>query len=564
MKIRKVTIVLLVILAATSAVAILYAGKHLILNRFKASLIERAESSGRIGLAIDAISYIPLKGICLTGVSFYKNELHEDRLLTISHCFVKFPIIKLLLYKTFSSVITVHDARGAGNSFNGALGMEIKTNVEITSLEDALKAIKNIRFYNFSAKAAAVDLKGLNGVITFSPSSIKSSDLSLSINDEACKLHFIVNEPLGELSSEIVISSQKIGLTANIGKESGIYKISKLEGTAFSSRFDFTGELIPGDGSESPALSLYGTANVDVKDIELFVSPDLKKSLRSLRLEGVLENSVYFKTDLRSMQAFELGIKSSAESLKIGNVKLSALRMDTRIEDGVANIPLFNAHLYGGVLNSSAMFDLTDKGLPYKLDCRLNAMDIRMLIENTPLGGKNIRGVISSEFSLQGKAKDIDSTEGRGRIIVQNANLGPMPLLTPLLGNIYGYFQRVFPELRKVDITGGSADFYVAKKRVTTDNLVLTGEAISITANGYIDFDKNLEFEVENKISQDLTGGGDFQGSLQDIVVQFGKFISKARLTGTLEKPKWKFEYLGGMENILKGGLQKLLKDIFE
>ncbi|MCQ9207516.1 MAG: AsmA family protein [Omnitrophica bacterium] len=564
MKIRRFTIVLLIILAATSAVTILYAGKLLILNRFKALLIERVESSGRMNLAIDAVSYVPMKGICLTGVSFYKNELREDRLLSISRCFVKFSVIKLLFYKTFSPMITVYDARGAGNSFNGVLGVEIKTNVEATSPEGALKAIKSIRFYNFSAKTAAVDLKDLSGTITFSPGSIKSSNLSLSINGEACKLHFTVSNPLGELSSVIVVSSQKIGLTVNIDKKNDIYKISKLEGTAFSSRFDLVGELTSRDGTDGATLSLYGKANVDVKDIEFFVPPDLKKSLRGLRLEGVLENSVYFKTDLRNIQAFELGIKSNAESLKIGNVKLKALRMDTRIKDGVVNMPLFNARLYGGVLNSSAMLDLTDKRLPYKLNCKLSAMDIRPLIKNTPLKGKNVRGVVSSEFSLQGKAKNADSMEGRGRIIAQNANLGPMPLLTPLLGNIYGYFRRVFPELRKVNITGGSADFYVANRRVMTDNLVLTGEAISISARGYIDFDKNLDFEVENKISQNLTGGGGLQGSLQDIVVQFGKFISKARLTGTLDKPKWKFEYLGGIENILKGGLQKLLKDILE
>ena len=140
-----------------------------------------------------------------------------------------------------------------------------------------------------------------------------------------------------------------------------------------------------------------------------------------------------------------------------------------------------------------------------------------------------------------------------------------MPLLTPLLGSLYGYFQSSMPGLKSVDITKGKCDFVVKKRKIKTNNLVLWGDVVSINAKGYIDFDTNLNFEVENEfVEPDPTKPGDWQTDLQELISTVGKFVSKAYLTGTLENPKWKFQYGGGMEDFLKGGLNNLLKGVFQ
>jgi hypothetical protein len=139
-----------------------------------------------------------------------------------------------------------------------------------------------------------------------------------------------------------------------------------------------------------------------------------------------------------------------------------------------------------------------------------------------------------------------------------------MPLLTPLVGSLYGYFQKLFQGLKKINITDGSCDFRIANRRISTNNLVLWGEIASVHGKGYIDFDKNLNFEVENRfLEPEKADLSDWEETLQEMISKFGKLMSRARLTGTLDKPKWKFEYLGGIENILKGQLEKVFKDIF-
>jgi len=46
--------------------------------------------------------------------------------------------------------------------------------------------------------------------------------------------------------------------------------------------------------------------------------------------------------------------------------------------------------------------------------------------------------------------------------------------------------------------------------------------------------------------------------------VQFGKLISKAYLTGTLKNPKWRFEYLSGINKVFGGGLGNVLKNLLD
>jgi len=560
MKARKFIVILAVFLAVTAAVFTFYAGRQFLFYKLKSFLINKIETSTALGIKIEEVTYAPSRGIRLAGVSLYRSVSYKQKLLDATYLYIKFPLLKFLLAKTFSPALLIHELKAKDILVNGVVGTEIKR-IEITSPEDALKAIKNVWCSRLSIKGTFLNIENANGAMDVAPDSIEASRIDFVLNGEPCRLAFDIADPLGEFSSEFRLSSGKINLVSKVKKEKEIYKISEIKGNAFNSPFDFVGEFSNGPPR---VLSLYGKANIDIKDALYFAPRRLKQSVGRFNPEGVLQNSVYFKTQIGNAPEWELGVKSSAEYLKLGNVRLDSFRMDTRINNALVTIPLLNAYLYNGALSARATLDLTDERLPYEASCKLSNINVGPILEQTNLKGKNIKGTLLSEFTLRGEAKNIDSMRGTGRVVIKNANLGPMPLLTPLLGNVYGYLRHALPELKKVNIQAGSADFYIANRKVQTDNLVLSGELIGIYAKGYVDFDKNLYFEVENQISGEPIGGGDWQAGLQEMIVQFGKLVSKARLTGTLEKPKWKFEYFGGMENVIKGGLQELLKGIFE
>ncbi|UCD55659.1 MAG: hypothetical protein JSV93_02405 [Candidatus Omnitrophota bacterium] len=528
MLIRKIIITLLISILAL--VIISYAGKQFILERFKTYLIEKVESSTPKGITIKDISYMPLKGIGLAGVTIYKDKFYQEKELYIPNLYIKFSFIKFLANRTFSPTIILSDLQLKNATLNGSFGFSIKLFKKIKTAEDTLESIQNIWFSNFAIKSGALNVRNINGVIYISTASIKTPGLRFVLNGKPSNINF----------------------TARMKKEGEIYKIPEIKGSFLNFPFELMGEF---ENTETPILSLYGKLDIDIEDMIRFA-------------EGRVSNSIYFKVNLKEFSSYELGVKSNADYLKIRNVKFDKFYMDARIKDGVLHVPTLNAYPYNGMLVSSAQLDTSDGLMPYQVSGRLSGIDITALLENTKLANKGISGLLSSEFAIKGNAKSVNSMQGAGNIFIKNANLGPAPLLTPLVGNLYGYFQNLFQGLKKINITGGSCNFRIADRRVSTNNLVLWGEIVSIHARGYIDFDKNLNFEIENRfLEPEETGLSDWEKTLQDMISKFGKLMSRARLTGTLNKPKWKFEYLGGVENIfkgeLKGQLENILKDIF-
>ena len=120
------------------------------------------------------------------------------------------------------------------------------------------------------------------------------------------------------------------------------------------------------------------------------------------------------------------------------------------------------------------------------------------------------------------------------------------------------------PGLRGVEISGGACDFIIKDRKIMTDNLLLWGNTLNIKARGYIDFDKNLNFDVENELKEMSGTEKDWQKAITGIIAGVGKFMGEARLTGTLSKPKWEFKYFNRFEDALGGKLKEVFKDIFE
>ena len=563
---RKLILAFVVFVIAISLLA--YFGKQFLLNKFRSGLIEAVEKSTPKGLMIERIGYMPLQGVHLADIAFYKNKTYLEKEFYIPSVYIKFPVMALLIKKTFSPVITIDNLKGEGFILNGSFGFSLKLPVKIEKPGDLLNVINDIEFSSLSFRTAVLDLQKIKGTASITPEVIKTSGITFVLNGEPCKLNLRVVNPLLDLSSELKISSPKINIIANVKKEKEIYEISKFKGNFLNSSIDFIGELSMEEvnAGKEPLLSLYGKADVDIADMMRFAPGRLQGFAESLDLKGVLKSSVYLKSNLKRFSKSEVGLKTSADFIQIRGLKVDKFYTDMRVKDSVISVPMISAYPYGGVFTASAEADLNKELIPFQFEYKLSDMNIAMLIKDTALGEKNIKGTLSSELTVKGNAKDAVSVSGAGKIVIQNANLGPMPLLVPLLGHLYGYAQQVVPDLKKVNITSGTCDFYIKDRKILTENLVLWGDIINIHARGYMDFDRNLNFEVKNEFVKpkkvkevDL-----WQANFQKMLVDFGKLVSKAYLTGTLEKPKWRFEYLSGVQNALKGGFDQFLKGIFE
>lgn len=570
MKSQKTRVVLIFLLAAALATAALYGSKRFLIKKVSLFLIEKIEAFTLKGVKITDIGYVPGKGMRFEGVRFYSDISCATEECYISLVYIKFPPLKLLSDRIFSPAITVHGMESTNFSINGTFGFSMKVDKKSGPQQEILKKIERIWFKKISVKNVYIDIEKLNGIVNIAAKAVKTDGISFVLNGESCTLSIDMADPFDDFSFWLKLSSPNINLACSLSKENMLYKIAELRGGILNSSLELSGEMLLPDNSgpkneKTPVLSLYGKISLETSDVSPFAPDKLKDALVLLKPEGRIESSIYFNGNPENMRDCEVDIKAKAVYLKVRDFTIDDIYLALRLKDGLLEIPVIKARPYGGVLMSSAKLNIAETEMPYEMSCRLGNINITSIIKNTALGDKDIKGFLSSEFALEGDLRDAVSARGSGKIFINNANLGPMPLLTPLLGHLYGYFQHMLPEFKKIDITRGSCNFHVSDRRVMTENLVLWGNIISIHARGYIDFDRNLDFEVENKISETEEAEKlDWQTTLQEIIVGFGKLMGKARLTGTLENPKWKFQYLGGAQNVLKEGLGKFFKGIFE
>ncbi|OGW74939.1 MAG: hypothetical protein A2Z72_07390 [Omnitrophica bacterium RBG_13_46_9] len=566
MKVWTKEVIITVAVSLVVTCVAIYVKKDLIFDTYKVFVIKRMVTSIKRGIEIEKVGNVSLKGVCLVGFSVYRDALNKEKVLYLPELYIKFPLLKLLTKRVFSPTITLDNAQLGNIRVSGTFGFSAKLLKKGQENIDILETIQNINFRNFHVKSSFFDIDSINGSIDISPKYIGIYEMRFTIKGEPCNLYLKAVNPKNELYMTFKIYSQKINIVSNVKQVEGVYKIPKIEGNFFNSSFELMGEL---ENPTEPRISLFGKADIDIKDMAYFASQEIRKYMEFLDPEGKISSSLYFNGKLNNFSDWKGEAKSNAETIKVLNFNLDDFSMDTRIKGGIIYVSLFSAYSNTGSLTSAMTFDPQRKGTaPYQIKCKLNNIDIGVLLKNTKLGNRDIRGYLFSEIAVNGDAENrdlmINSMEGNGRIFINDANLGPMPILAPVIGNLYGYFQNVMPALKKIDITKASADFYISNKTVSTNNLILWGNIINIHANGYMDFDTNLDFKVESKIVEsEKTEGSDLQTDIQELIGRFGNLMGSGRLTGTIKKPKWKLEYLGGVNNVIKEGINKVFKNIF-
>jgi hypothetical protein len=129
-------------------------------------------------------------------------------------------------------------------------------------------------------------------------------------------------------------------------------------------------------------------------------------------------------------------------------------------------------------------------------------------------------------------------------IEISEADLGPMPILSPLIGDIYSILRGTIMATDDLNIRNAYAEFAIRNRRLTTRNAIMWGSNIAISAEGSVGFDGKLDLIVENKfLDSPVEEIENWQTALRNTLIRFGKALGKARLRGTVTDPKWEFDY---------------------
>lgn len=540
--------------------AVFFLAKDIIIKRLEKTVVTKIERAINKDIAIGGISYIPSKGVALKNIKIYKKDSSVEE-ASLKALYINVNLGQLIWSKRVMAVFNVDNLKKGALEADGIFIVKSGGIKNIFAPFESL-SLKSISIYRADILSPVIELEKISGDISIDADKVYSSAITFYHNQKPHNLSFSVKNPKTMPLADINVTDGTIDAHVNFMKiNQDTFEIKKAYLRLFNSYFDFTGTA---EDMKNPVLLLNGSLSFDTQDL-VKINPRFKKTYDYLRLEGVLEGEAYMSIPVKGgPAAWDMGLRGRSRKTRIWDYKFYDVSFVAAFKNGVISTPLLTASPYNGSLAANYKIGILEKGLPYVMNLKLDNIDINGLAQDSELKNKNILGKLYSELHLEGSAADNRTMAGKGTINIQDANLGPMPLLSPLVGQAYGALRSVIPNMKSIEISGGTCYFAVQDRKIMTNNLLLWGDALNIRAKGYIDFDKNLNFQVENELKEISAGEEDWQKGIVTLLTTMGKVLGSAYLTGTLKNPKWEFQYFSAVNTSTGESIKNIIKDIFE
>ena len=225
------------------------------------------------------------------------------------------------------------------------------------------------------------------------------------------------------------------------------------------------------------------------------------------------------------------------ENAGFNNIKFSGLSGKLKLDNNTLHTKDVEGSLYNGSFFSDFEMRLDNPSFPYMFSFKTEYMEIGKLLYDLDHKNTDVYGITHSSLSIKGNAVDNATMWGNGSLRITKADLGPLPILTPIVGNIYVAIQSIFAPDQVLKINAAELDFSIENKRVSTTNAVLSGDGVEMVADGYVNFDGTLNVYFKNQFINPEEAQSD--ESMQTSIIKTGRSLGSARLKGTIQKPKW-------------------------
>jgi hypothetical protein len=309
-------------------------------------------------------------------------------------------------------------------------------------------------------------------------------------------------------------------------------------------------------------LNIYGNIGFSLEDLATIAS-DYSESSGAMPWKGKCKGELYINGLLEEPRLLEIGFKLNSDRISYGEFQARNFVVKMVSKSGRAIFEKIALEPYGGTLDIIAVMDLNKDPMPYEISGHLRNIQIEELVKDTKLKNSRIYGNLNSSMKLAGLWQDPDSIRGEAWIHAKDAHLGPLPIFVPVVSHTVDLFAKLVPGYEKIMLREATGTFNITDRKITTDDFILWGNEASVLYEGYIDFDGNLDFRVENNFVEGLTDEKTDAGrTLSKFLTGMGSILSEARLTGTIKKPKYKFQPVG-FDKIFKERFKNVFEGIF-
>jgi hypothetical protein len=530
----------LILLLAALSVAVLYAiyGEK-VQNEIRSSLEAEMGKMADGKVVIDSVGYYPPFSFGMNGIEITPNDPRDEK-SDIDRLILTIDPFTLVKDKRLTSVIGIQRFRKGDIIWSAEIKTTSRPAADYISIMDPF-LLESVSVLNAELKIGHLKLKDILGTLDIKNGKVSGGKMDFGYDNKHYFLIFKADDE-GAKRYNVSFRTNNLSVTCKIAKKPGKVIIETLKGMFYIMKFNLYGEILNPTSSKSE-LTLDGTVQTSLEGISS-LPEGLGKFGREHRLSGVIRSTVNLRAPEPDINLLDIEGNLFADKLKFDQMKVEEINTKWTVKNGRFSAPAVNAKAYGGHLSGRLTVDIEENYLPYRSELKLTSLDFGDFIYDATKKKVSVYGTMEADLSVCGLAMKPDSIDGFGSMRIHDAGLGPMPIVTPLLGNIYVSLENYFPNKYKININSFSMDFLVKDRRIESENINLGSKVAAINAEGYMDFDGKIDFSLQNELRD--PPGDEFSGwqiSLRRAITELGRNLGKAHVHGTLNEPEWDFDF---------------------
>jgi len=287
------------------------------------------------------------------------------------------------------------------------------------------------------------------------------------------------------LTTELM--SKQTNLFTKINILRSAFRVVELEGKAFNSSFNITGD-VHFFNDAAPDLDFKGDLTLKLEDILPLIPDSLnskKEKITNLNPKGIISGNALFRGKLHKWRDWLLVFDVSSPQITINNYPFQDTSIQFVQRDNHISEFDINTKLYGGALSAFSTWNLLQKNIPGKLNLNLEKLDLSLWRKDKKIKNRNLAGDLSVNLEITGPAKSLKKIKGTGIFSITN-----------------GYLGRIIKLYPNAFFTDARADFIIQNLKAITENAELFSQVVDLSVAGWIDLNKELYFDIVPQVGK--------------------------------------------------------------
>ncbi|MDD4201906.1 MAG: hypothetical protein PHQ52_00375 [Candidatus Omnitrophica bacterium] len=532
-----------------------YSARKAIISAIETNLLESAEKATGKNIDISQISYAFPQGIVLSNITIYDHGKPRASGMYIKEIFLKPNIVQSFFSRQLLFTVIIKSFTWNDKSVSGTITLRSSHIKNWRKPFENIK-IESIIFSNTSISLKNLTMSDMSGDLSITDKVAYSSDMSFFINGRE---HFASFSLKFHERFYLTITGPLLKTTILIEKDKEQYHIIDSKINWLSSTIDIDGVVTD---LKDPYLSLGIRTNISLLDLSE-INTSLKNFVAMLDINGNVQSVLSFDGILRKPDTWKIHGDFSSSSVKIHKFSFNDFMFTLSFIDNMLTLPQIKANTYDGLTTMYFKANLGETYLPFVFTVSGENISLNKMIRDLTQRSSRVFGDLFFNLELQGDLTNTKSLEGSAAIVINNADLGLMPIFAPMLKDVHEFLTKTVQTLEQITITGAECNIMIKNEKVSTNNLWFWGNILNVYAKGYIGFNKDIYFEVTNEIKEiSPEEQEDWQKDLVRFMANIGKVLGKAYVSGTLDKYEWKFDFFGGWKDNIARNIQKFISNI--